>query len=109
MSKSLFLEKSRNRRRRDSLAAAFDQIDTDGDGYISPSEYDNYLKVKGYNFGRRRSLTLLQLVDKDNDGRISKDELLEGKNRVMSPTDGVTGDTRYFKRDEIKNKVFFFG
>ena len=84
MSKSLFLEKSRNRRRRDSLAAAFDQIDTDGDGYISPSEYDNYLKVKGYNFGRRRSLTLLQLVDKDNDGRISKDELLEGKNLILS-------------------------
>ena len=30
-------------------------------------------------------------------------------NRVMSPPDGVTGDTRYFKTDEIKNKVFFFG
>ena len=23
----------------------------------------------------------------------------------MSPPDGVTGDTRYFKRDEIENKV----
>ena len=29
-------------------------------------------------------------------------------NRVMSPTDGVTGDTRYFKRDDIKNKVVLF-
>ena len=28
--------------------------------------------------------------------------------RVMSPPDGVTGDTRYFKRDEIENKVNLF-
>ena len=30
------------------------------------------------------------------------------KNRVMPPTDGVTGDTGYFKRDDIKNKVVLF-
>ena len=76
---SLYLKKSRENRRRESLAAAFEKIDLNKDGYITSDEYCQYLEKHGFSHSRRASLQVMHIADKDCDGKISKEELVHEK------------------------------
>ncbi|GBG30271.1 Protein kinase, putative [Hondaea fermentalgiana] len=52
----------------------FSSFDNDGDGYLSRSELKRALQVIGIKLSRREVDAMLRMLDKDNDGKISREE-----------------------------------
>ena len=57
------------------INAAFDAVDTNHDGYLSLDEYKKFLKAS--NFDDNAADIAFQIVDKNNDGRILRKELID--------------------------------
>jgi len=70
----LMLKKSSDRRQREALEAAFKKADKNGDGYLSADEYYRILKDHGVDCSYDEIMTIMQIADKDHDGKISKEE-----------------------------------
>jgi Ca2+-binding EF-hand superfamily protein len=56
--------------------ALFNEIDTDGDGFIDRAELQSALSARGLDIGLRAANALMCSIDTDHDGHISKDEFM---------------------------------
>lgn len=70
----LMLKKSSDRRQREALEAAFKKADKNGDGFLSADEYYRILKDHGVDCSYDEIRNIMQIADKDHDGKISKEE-----------------------------------
>jgi len=82
----LMLKKSSDRRQREALEAAFKKADINGDGYISADEYCRILREHGIDCTREEILQIMQIADKDHDGKISKEEFVGGGDSSPGPS-----------------------
>jgi len=89
----LMLKKSNDRRQREALEAAFKKADVNGDGYISADEYYRILKDHGIECTHEEILQIMQIADKDHDGKISKEEFVGGPSATERRKSGVGLDT----------------
>lgn len=72
----LMLKKSSDRRQREALEAAFKKADVNGDGFLSADEYYRILKDHGVDCSYEEIMHIMQIADKDHDGKISKEEFI---------------------------------
>jgi len=72
----LMLKKSSDRRQREALEAAFKKADVNGDGFLSADEYYRILKDHGVECSYDEIMHLMQIADKDHDGKISREEFV---------------------------------
>jgi len=98
----LMLKKSSDRRQREALEAAFRRADANGDGYISADEYYTILKDHGVECTHEEILQIMQIADKDHDGKISKEEFIGEAG--ASPTSSKKMDAE--AKAEIAFKAF---
>ena len=57
---------------RDSMSLAFDMVDTNGDGVISPEEFSVYFKCMGV--PDKYAQASFKAIDTDHNGEISREE-----------------------------------
>jgi len=81
----LMLKKSSDRRQREALEAAFKKADVNGDGFLTADEYYRILKDHGVDCSYDEIMHIMQVADKDHDGKISREEFVgqEAKPKVM--------------------------
>jgi calcium-binding protein CML len=72
----LMLKKSNDRRQREALEAAFKKADINGDGFLSADEYCRILTDHGIDCTHEEILQIMQVADKDHDGKISREEFV---------------------------------
>ncbi|CAI5455975.1 unnamed protein product [Caenorhabditis angaria] len=64
-----------------TLRAVFDELDVDGDGYITRSELRTAFQRMGHSLSDQDIKAIYKHVDQNNDGRINFDEFCEMINR----------------------------
>lgn len=77
-------------------------IDTDGDGSISPKEFETVFKRFGQNLSQAELDSLLRKADKDGDGSIKFEEFLDvvrDKLRAADPEEGILQAFSAFDKD----------
>jgi len=72
----LMLKKSSDRKRRETLEAAFKKADKNGDGLLTADEYYTVLKEHGVECTYDEVMNIMAMADKNHDGKISKEEFL---------------------------------
>jgi len=72
----LMLKKSSDRRQREALEAAFKKADANGDGFLTADEYYRILKDHGVDCSYDEIMHIMQIADKDHDGKISREEFV---------------------------------
>ena len=86
--------------RSDALKDLFSQIDADGDGKITKSEFEDALGAGGTNL--KNADDVFAKLDKDGDGSVNLDEMTSalkgGKGRHHAHHAGGSGDERIERR-----------
>jgi len=72
----LMLKKSNDRRQREALEVAFKKADVNGDGFLTADEYYRILKEHKVDCSYDEIMHIMQIADKDHDGKISREEFL---------------------------------
>ena len=88
--------------REDALKDLFSQIDADGDGKISKSEFENALGAGGTNLAQADNV--FGKLDKDGDGAVCLDEMssaLKGGQRPSRPSSHASGAGRSNSSDPL--------
>lgn len=79
------------------LKDAFRVFDRDGDGFIDREELEKVLKKYGEPLKRRQSIELIELMDKDKDGKVDVDDFVKFLSEVDRPD--------YFKKNYPSSTV----
>ena len=68
------------------IDVAFDLFDTDGTGNLEASEFRRFVHVvTGVQPTKQQLVEMMQKFDSNNDGKVSKDELLSAVNEAFPP------------------------
>ncbi|XP_046582464.1 calmodulin-like [Haliotis rubra] len=73
----MMLKKVNNAKRSEDIKADFKKYDLNGDGFISPNELRDVIKVRGEPLSNAEVDTMMQVVDLNNDGKVNYEEFVK--------------------------------
>ncbi|XP_067682360.1 calmodulin-like [Haliotis asinina] len=73
----MMLKKVKNAKRSEDIKADFKKYDLNGDGYISPNELRDVIRVRGEPLSNAEVDTMMQIVDLNKDGMVNYEEFVK--------------------------------
>ncbi|KAK7109899.1 calmodulin-like protein 5 [Littorina saxatilis] len=79
-----------SREKREQYMRVFNELDTDGNGWLSREEIGQWLKRAGYSLSETQIESVFRMIDKNSDGKITLDEFYTFMELINKPPDSTS-------------------